>query len=187
MQQQIDDGDYILEKRKEKTLLDRLHKKLIKQLRIMEVDLDDFKEKRKYLVSAPVLGHMYLLIKVHKKNFLGRAVVSQIDDPTYKICTILIGILNPLAINGQSFAENSYDLDKTLAMIQVDKDYLIHLQLINHWIVSERLQSGNQMILSIYSKFASKLISRLWMAVFSHKQTEHPLENRYQVLLQTSI
>ena len=56
MQQQIDDGDYILEKRKEKTILDRLHKKLIKQLRIMEVDLDDFKEKRKYLVSAPVLG-----------------------------------------------------------------------------------------------------------------------------------
>jgi len=122
MQQQIDDGDYILEKRKEKTLLDRLHKKLIKQLRIMEVDLDDFKEKRKYLVSAPVLGHMYLLIKVHKKNFPGRAVVSQIDDPTYKICKILTDILNPLAINGQSFVENSYDLKKTLAMIQVDKD-----------------------------------------------------------------
>ena len=57
MQQQIDDGDYILEKRKEKTLLDRLHKKLIKQLRIMEVDLDDFKEKRKYLVSAYVPSH----------------------------------------------------------------------------------------------------------------------------------
>ena len=122
MQQQIDDGDYILEKRKEKTLLDRLHKKSIKQLRSLEVDLDDFKEKRKYLVSAPVLGHMYLLIKVHKKNFPGRAVVSQIDALTYKVCKILTDILNPLAINGQSFVENSYDLKKTLAMIQVDKD-----------------------------------------------------------------
>ena len=57
--------------------------------------MDDFKEKRKYRVS--VLGHMYLLIKVHKKNFPGRAVVSQIDDPTYKICKILTDILNPLA------------------------------------------------------------------------------------------
>jgi len=122
MQQQIEDGDYILEKRKEKTLLDRLHKKLIKQLKIMDIDLDDFKEKRKYLVSAPVLGHMYLLIKVHKKNFPGRAVVSQIDDPTYKICKILTDILNPIAVNGQSFVENSYDLKKTLEKIQVDKD-----------------------------------------------------------------
>ena len=88
----------------------------------MDIDLDDFKEKRKYLVSAPVLGHMYLLIKVHKKNFPGRAVVSQIDDPTYKICKILTDILNPIAVNGQSFVENSYDLKKTLAKIQVDKD-----------------------------------------------------------------
>ena len=46
MQQQIKDGDYILEKRKEKTLLDKLHKKLIKQLKIMDIDLDDFKEKK---------------------------------------------------------------------------------------------------------------------------------------------
>ena len=57
-----------------------------------------------------------------QEEFLGRAVVSQIDDPTYKICKILTDILNPLAINGQSFVENSYDLKKTLAMIQVDKD-----------------------------------------------------------------
>ena len=114
----------------------------------MEVDLDDFKEKRKYLVSAPVLGHMYLLIKVHKKNFPVRAVVSQIDDPTFKILT---DILNPLAINGQSFVENSYDLKVTLAMIQVDKDDIqASFDVIalypsipidkKHEIVSERLQ-----------------------------------------------
>ena len=68
MQQQIDEGDYKLENWKEKTLLDKLHKKLINQLKNMNINLDDYKEleKRKYLVSAPVLGHMYLLIKVHK-------------------------------------------------------------------------------------------------------------------------
>ena len=122
MQQQIDEGDYVIEKRKEKTLLDKLHKKLITQLKIMDIDMDDFSEKRKYLVSAPVLGHMYLLIKVHKKNFPGRAVVSQIDDPTYKVCKILKDILNPLTENGQSFIQNSFDLKKTLNILNIDKN-----------------------------------------------------------------
>ena len=57
MQQQIDEGDNKLENRKEKTLLDKLHKKLINQLKNMDIKLDDYKEKRKCLVSAPVLGH----------------------------------------------------------------------------------------------------------------------------------
>ena len=83
--------------------------KISNQLRSMDIDLDDFKEKRKYLVSAPMLGHMYLLIKVHKKNFPGRAVVSQVNDPTYKVCQILTNILNPLATSGQSYIENSFD------------------------------------------------------------------------------
>ena len=60
-----------------KTLLDKLHKKLTNQLKSMNIDLDDFKEKRKYLVSAPVLGHMYLLIKIHKKNFLGEQSLAK--------------------------------------------------------------------------------------------------------------
>ena len=42
MQEQIDEGDYKLESRKEKTLLDKLHKKLINQLKNMNIDLDDF-------------------------------------------------------------------------------------------------------------------------------------------------
>ena len=111
MQEQIDDGDYKLENPKEKILLilDKLHKKLINQLKSMKIDVNDFKEKRKYLkiVSAPVLEHMYFLIKIHKKNFPGRAVVSQIDDPTYKMCKILIDILSPLAQKGLSYIENS--------------------------------------------------------------------------------
>ena len=55
MQQQIDEGDHKLEKRKEKMLLNKL-------------------ATQEYLISAPVLGHIYLLIKVHKKNFPGRTV-----------------------------------------------------------------------------------------------------------------
>ena len=30
----------------------------INQLKNMNINLDDYKEKRKYLVSAPVLGHV---------------------------------------------------------------------------------------------------------------------------------
>ena len=67
-----------------------------------------------------MLGHMYLLIKVHKKNFPGRAVVSQINDPTYKVCKILTDILNPLARSGQSYVENSYDLKAFLKNLPID-------------------------------------------------------------------
>ena len=120
MQQQLDEGDYIIDNRKEKTLLDKLHKKILNQLRAMDIDMDDFKEKRKDLVSAPMLGHMYLLIKVHKKNFPGRAVVSQINDPMYKVCKILTDILNPLARSGQSYIENSYDLKVFLNNLHIE-------------------------------------------------------------------
>ena len=81
----------------------------------MKIDMDDFTKKRKYLVSAPALEGMYLLIKVHKQIFHGRAVVHQIDDPTCKICKILTDILNPLAEKGDSYIAYSYDLKKTLA------------------------------------------------------------------------
>ena len=79
-------------------------------------------KRRKYLVSAPILGHMYFFIKVHKKNFPGRAVVNQIDDPTYKICKILTDILNPLAVKSPSYIENSYELKKALSTIQIDEN-----------------------------------------------------------------
>ena len=47
MQQQLDEGDYERGSQKEKTLLDKLHKKLSNQLRSMDIELEDFKEKRK--------------------------------------------------------------------------------------------------------------------------------------------
>ena len=122
MQDQLDEGDYELNGRTEKTLLDKLHKKLTTQLKIMDIDLDNKKERYKYLSSAPVLANMYLLIKVHKKNFPGRAVVNQIDDPTYKICKMLTNILNPLATQSRSYVENSFELKKTLKSITVHPD-----------------------------------------------------------------
>ena len=72
MQNQIDNADYKLENQKEKTLLDKLHKKLINQLKSMKIDINDLKEKRKYLVSAPVLGHMHILIKYTRRTSLER-------------------------------------------------------------------------------------------------------------------
>ena len=70
----------------------------------------DFKQRRPYLVTAPVMGNVYLLIKVHKENFSGRAVVSQIDDPTHLICNELTRILNPLGEAGDSFLRDSFHL-----------------------------------------------------------------------------
>ena len=95
---QIAEGDYELAKGKEKTILTRLHRKLMNQLKSMGIE--DFKEQQKYMVTGPVMASMALLIKVHKKNFPGRAYVSQIDDPSYKICKELTDILNPLDEEG---------------------------------------------------------------------------------------
>ena len=70
MQQQLDEGDYKIDTWKEKTLLDKLHKKLIKQLQAMDIDMDHFKEKRKYLVLAPMLGHMETAAAPGVRRFL---------------------------------------------------------------------------------------------------------------------
>ena len=46
------------------------------------------------------MASMALLIKVHKQNCPGGEYVSQIDDPSYKICQELTRILNPLDEKG---------------------------------------------------------------------------------------
>ena len=84
MYQQIHEGDYVKATKSEKTLLDNIHQKLVAQLKAM--GLTNFKQRRPYLVTAPVMATMCLLIKVQKDNFPGQAVVSQIDDLTYLIC-----------------------------------------------------------------------------------------------------
>ena len=81
----------MLTNKSEKTILRRLHRKLMDQLISMRIT--DFKEQRMYTVTGPVMASMALLIKVHKKNFPGRTYVSQIDDPSYYICKELTRIL----------------------------------------------------------------------------------------------
>ena len=62
------------------------------------------------ILSFSTNARTYVFTKVHKKNFPGRAVVSQVNDPTYKVCKILTDILNPLVKNGQSYVENAAEL-----------------------------------------------------------------------------
>jgi len=120
MQKQVDEGDYKPAKGKEKTLLNKIHRKLVAQLKKM--GMTEFKDRRRFLVTAPVLANMYLLIKVHKKNFPGRAVVSQIDDPTYNICKELTKILQPISSAGKSYIKNTYALKAMLSDINLDED-----------------------------------------------------------------
>jgi len=68
---------------------------------------------------------MALLIKVHKKNFPGRAYVSQIDDPSYKICAELTKILNPIDEKGESFIKDTYHFKEMLESVKVLDEYTI--------------------------------------------------------------
>jgi len=120
MQDQIDEGDYQLAKGNEKTLLNKIHRRLMAQLK--EMGRTEFGERKPFMVTAPVMANMYLLIKVHKKNFPGRAVVSQEDDPTYKICKELTRILKPLSEAGKSFIKNSSHLKDMLRDVSIDED-----------------------------------------------------------------
>jgi hypothetical protein len=95
---QIHEGDYVLTNRSEKAILQRLHRKLMNQL--VAMGIKGYKEQRRFAVTGPVMASMALLVKVHKKNFPGRAYVSQIDDPSYKICKELTDILNPIDERG---------------------------------------------------------------------------------------
>ena len=62
---------------------------------------------------------------MHKKNFPGRAYVSQIDDPSYKICAKLTGILNLIDKKGKSCIKDMYHFKEMLADIDMVEDYTI--------------------------------------------------------------
>ena len=116
---QLAEGDYELAKGKERTIISRLHRKLMNQLKSMGIE--DYKEQRKLTVTGPVMASMALLIKVHKKNFPGRAYVSQIDDPSYKICKELTDILNPLDEGGLSYLRDTYHFKETVGNIDLQE------------------------------------------------------------------
>ena len=122
-QDQIHEGNYELSNKSEKTILRRLHRKIVDQLRAMGIT--EFKEQRRYTVTGPVIASMALLIKVHKQNFPGRAYVSQIDDPSYKICEELTRILNPIDEKGDSFIRDTYHFKEMLGGVGIMKDDLM--------------------------------------------------------------
>ena len=122
-QDQIHEGNYELSNKNEKTILRKLHRKIIDQLR--DMGITEFKEQRRYTVTGPVMASMALLIKVHKQNFPGRAYVSQIDDPSYKVCEELTRILNPIDEKGDSFIRDTYHFKEMLDGIGIMKDDLM--------------------------------------------------------------
>ena len=71
------------------------------------------------------MASMALLIKVHKKNFPGRAYFSQIDDPSYKICQELTKILNPIDEKGESFIRDTYHFKEMINNLGVQEEDLI--------------------------------------------------------------
>ena len=74
------------------------------------IGLPDYKQWRPYSVTAPVMSNMNVLIKAYKENFTERAVVSQIDDPTYQICKELTRITHPLDEAGDSCIRDLFHL-----------------------------------------------------------------------------
>ena len=120
---QIHEGNYDLVKKGEKTILRKLHRKLMNQL--LAMGIKDFKDQRRYTVTGPVMASISLLIKVHKKKFPGRAYVSQIDDPSYKICKELTDIINPIDEKGKSFIRDTYHFKEMLGEVEVRDDDII--------------------------------------------------------------
>ena len=87
---------------------------------LISMGIDDWKEQRLYTVTGPVLASMALLIKVHKKNFPGRAYVSQIDDPSYYICKELTKILNPQDEKGDYYLQDTFHFKDSTTGLGVD-------------------------------------------------------------------
>ena len=122
-QDQIHEGEYELSSKKEKTILRKLHRKLMNQL--VSMGINEWKDQRKFTVTGPVMASMALLIKVHKKNFPGRAYVSQIDDPSYKICKVLTDIINPIDEKGTSYIKDTYHFKELLAQVDFEENDII--------------------------------------------------------------
>ena len=52
-------------------------------------------------------------------------MVSQVDDPTYKICKELTRILKPISKSGRSYIKHTYDLKEMLKEVKLDGDCLM--------------------------------------------------------------
>ena len=52
-------------------------------------------------------------------------MVSQVDDPTYKICKELTRILKPISKSGRSYIKNTYDLKEMMKEVNLDEGCLM--------------------------------------------------------------
>ena len=143
MQDQIHGRNYELTKKSEKTILRRLHRRIVDQL--IEMWIDGWKEHRRYTVTEPVMASMALLIKVHKNNFPGRAYVSQIDNPSYKLCQELTRILNLIDEKGESLIRDTYHFK----------------ELVNNFGIQEEDLIGSPDIVGMFPKYHSRKRWRL--------------------------
>ena len=98
------DYEQITEREEEEVVLET-QQEISRQLRKM--GLKKIGERRNFMMTSPSMAHMYALIKVHKIDHPGRAVVSQIDDPSYKLCHKLTRILAPISAKSSSFIQDS--------------------------------------------------------------------------------
>ena len=66
------------------------------------------------------------LVTTHKPhdNFLGRPVINQICDPTYKLCKELQRIIHPLAIKAKSYIRDSRHFKQMLKDVQFEEQFI---------------------------------------------------------------
>ena len=83
MQQQINEEDNELAKGSKKTQVQKIHQKLVAQLKKMW--LTEFNNWRPFLVTAPVLANIYMFQRSRCIIFPGMAIENQVDDPSYNI------------------------------------------------------------------------------------------------------
>ena len=56
-----------------------------------------FKKSLSQTPSQPRIPVLYKLTKIHKKNPVGRPIISGCDDPTERISSFIDNILQPIA------------------------------------------------------------------------------------------
>ena len=72
------------------------------------------------------MASMALLIKVHKRIFRGEhTCISQIYDPSNKICQELKRILNPIDEKQESFIQDKYHFKELLGNLRVREEDLM--------------------------------------------------------------
>jgi len=76
---------------------------------MVAMKITDFKEQSRFAVTGPVMALM--------------AYVSQIDDPSYKICKELTDILNPIDEKGESFIKDTYHFKEMLSKIEMQHGF----------------------------------------------------------------